>query len=36
MTYATIDTRPPQPTDRSAGMLFVRYGLGGLWSSAAW
>jgi hypothetical protein len=30
MAYATIDTRPPQPADRSAGMFLVRYGLGGL------
>ena len=30
MTYATIDTRPPHPADRSAGMLLIRYGLGGL------
>jgi hypothetical protein len=30
MTYATIDTRPPQPVDGSVGLLLVRYGLGGL------
>jgi hypothetical protein len=30
MTYATVDTRPPHPADHSAGMLFIRYGLGGL------
>jgi hypothetical protein len=30
MSYATVDTRAPQSADRSAGMLLVRYGLGGL------
>jgi hypothetical protein len=30
MTYATVDTRPPHLADHSAGMLLVRYGLGGL------